>query len=174
MQSVVYSLPVLCGLHVRWPPCSADATWPSFSIWARDPLLYAITMDVVPPSQRSRWAALNSLRTLSFSASAVLGGYLADLHGYVFSFDITVIALLASTVTILPAWLYFPRSEGAVAATVADCGASPTTASSFATTTAPSLVAPLFGDQARSLSLLADPHGPAAETSAEEVTGAKA
>eukprot|EP00446_Apocalathium_sp_SHHI-4_P078245 CAMPEP_0177572088 /NCGR_PEP_ID=MMETSP0369-20130122/77777_1 /TAXON_ID=447022 ORGANISM="Scrippsiella hangoei-like, Strain SHHI-4" /NCGR_SAMPLE_ID=MMETSP0369 /ASSEMBLY_ACC=CAM_ASM_000364 /LENGTH=113 /DNA_ID=CAMNT_0019060049 /DNA_START=282 /DNA_END=624 /DNA_ORIENTATION=+ len=113
-------------------------------------------MDVVPPSQRSRWAALNSLRTLSFSASAVLGGYLADDGD-----DPSGLALL-------------PEVEGAVAATVADCGASPTTASSFATTTAPSLVAPLFGDQARSLSLLADPHGPAAETSAEEVTGAKA
>lgn len=80
---------------------------------ARDPLLYSITMDCVPPSQRSRWASLNSLRTLSFSASAVLGGYLADLHGYQFSFDITVLSLLVGTVFVVPALVWFPRAEGA-------------------------------------------------------------
>jgi len=79
----------------------------------RDPLLYSITMDCVPPSQRSRWAALNSLRTLSFAASAVLGGYLADTHGYQFSFNITVILLLCGLVVFLPAMIWFPRLEGA-------------------------------------------------------------
>jgi len=79
----------------------------------RDPLLYSITMDCVPPSQRSRWAALNSLRTLSFAASAVLGGYLADLYGYSFSFNITVVSLLAGLVVFVPTWLWFPRREGA-------------------------------------------------------------
>jgi len=79
----------------------------------RDPLLYSVTMDCVPPSQRSRWAALNSLRTLSFAASAVLGGYLADMHGYEFSFNITVIALLCGLVVFLPAIIWFPRREGA-------------------------------------------------------------
>eukprot|EP00404_Azadinium_spinosum_P045589 CAMPEP_0180809596 /NCGR_PEP_ID=MMETSP1038_2-20121128/64408_1 /TAXON_ID=632150 /ORGANISM="Azadinium spinosum, Strain 3D9" /LENGTH=81 /DNA_ID=CAMNT_0022850775 /DNA_START=69 /DNA_END=311 /DNA_ORIENTATION=- len=69
-------------------------------------------MDCAPPHQRSRWAALNSLRTLSFSASAVLGGYLADVYGYEFSFDITVMSLLLCTILILPAWVWFPRSEG--------------------------------------------------------------
>merc|ERR1719401_2945616 len=80
---------------------------------ARDPLLYSMTMDCVPASQRSRWAALNSLRTLSFSASAVLGGYLADHFGYTFSFDITAASLVACTLLFLPALLCFPRSEGA-------------------------------------------------------------
>jgi len=79
----------------------------------RDPLLYSITMDCVPPSQRSRWAALNSLRTLSFAASAVLGGYLADMHGYQFSFNITVVALLCGLVVFLPTMIWFPRREGA-------------------------------------------------------------
>lgn len=79
----------------------------------RDPLLYSITMDVVPQSQRARWAALNSLRTLSFAASAVLGGYLADVYGYQFSFNITVISLLAGLIVFLPAWIWFPRHEGA-------------------------------------------------------------
>jgi len=79
---------------------------------ARDPMLYSITMDCVPPEQRGRWAALNSLRSLSFSASAVLGGYLADHYGYQFSFSVTVVALLASTVIFLPGWIWFPRDEG--------------------------------------------------------------
>jgi len=79
---------------------------------ARDPVLYSITMDCVPVSQRSRWAALNSLRTLSFSASAVLGGFLADRHGYEFSFTVTIWSLLACTLFMLPAWLWFPKQEG--------------------------------------------------------------
>lgn len=83
---------------------------------SRDPLLYSMTMDVVPPEQRSRWSSLNSLRTLSFSASAVLGGYLADNYGYEFSFNITVVSLLACTVVFIPAWMFFPRSEGEGAA----------------------------------------------------------
>eukprot|EP00913_Durusdinium_trenchii_P014315 g13430.t1 len=78
---------------------------------ARDPVLYSITMDCVPQSQRGRWAALNSLRTLSFSASAVLGGFLADRHGYEFSFSVTIVSLLACTVFMLPALLWFPRKE---------------------------------------------------------------
>jgi len=101
----------------------------------RDPLLYSITMDIVPSSQRSRWAALNSLRTLSFAASAVLGGYLADLYGYEFSFNITVVALLAGLVVFLPAWLWFPYSEGghlgqedSAPSTMAACDGSPTSA----------------------------------------------
>jgi len=83
------------------------------TLQSRDPLLYAMTMDTVPPEQRSRWAALNSLRTLSFSASAVIGGHLADLYGYEFSFTVTVFTLLVTTLLIVPGWLVFPRSEGA-------------------------------------------------------------
>jgi MFS family permease len=79
---------------------------------ARDPLLYSITMDIVPESQRSRWAALNSLRTLSFSGSAFIGGILADMYGYELSFLITVISLGFCTLLFLPAWIYFPRGEG--------------------------------------------------------------
>jgi len=78
----------------------------------RDPLLYSITMDIVPTSQRARWAALNSLRTLSFAASAVLGGYLADVYGYQFSFNITVVSLLAGLLIFVPTMVWFPRSEG--------------------------------------------------------------
>jgi len=79
---------------------------------ARDPMLYSMTMDCVPESQRSRWAALNSLRTLSFSGSALIGGFLADKYGYDMSFHVTVISLLACTVFFVPCLVWFPRSEG--------------------------------------------------------------
>jgi len=82
---------------------------------ARDPMLYSMTMDCVPQDQRSRWAALNSLRSLSFSASAILGGYLADSYGYEFSFNITVLALIACTAIMIPVLVWFPRNEGLAA-----------------------------------------------------------
>jgi len=97
------SVLVACGCYLLRFAC----------LHARDPVLYSMTMDCVPLSQRSRWAALNSLRTLSFSASAVLGGYLADRHGYEFSFTVTIWSLLACTILMLPALLWFPKQEGA-------------------------------------------------------------
>lgn len=94
---------VACGCYLLRFAC----------LQTRDPILTSITMDLVPENQRSRWAALNSLRSLSFSASAVLGGYLADEFGYEYSFSVTVVALLASTVIMLPTMIWFPRKEGA-------------------------------------------------------------
>lgn len=94
---------VACGCYLLRFAC----------LQTRDPILTSITMDLVPERQRSRWAALNSLRSLSFSASAVLGGYLADEFGYEYSFSVTVVALLASTVIMLPTMIWFPRKEGA-------------------------------------------------------------
>ena len=36
----------------------------------------------MPPSQKARWAALSSVRTLTFSGSALIGGLLSDSYGY--------------------------------------------------------------------------------------------
>jgi len=77
----------------------------------RDPILNSMSMDTAPPEQRTRWAALNSLRSLSFSASAMLGGWFADRWGYEFSFTVTVYALLAGSVIMIPAMLLLPRDE---------------------------------------------------------------
>lgn len=96
-----------------WVACGSYLMRFAF-LHARDPFLYSMTMDVVPSSQRARWASLNSLRTLSFSGSALIGGYLADLKGYEFSFTVTVYALVAATVLFVPAWLAFPKSEGSI------------------------------------------------------------
>lgn len=113
--SAVFTLGIYGGGIVDVPPLWLSCTCYFLRygcLQARDPLLYSITMDIVPESQRSRWAALNSLRTLSFSGSALIGGMLADLYGYEFSFQITVVSLLLSTALFIPAWLHFPRREG--------------------------------------------------------------
>lgn len=82
------------------------------ALQGRDPLLYAMTMDTVPLEQRSRWASVATSSTYSFSASAVVGGYLADLYGYEFSFAATAASILATILLLLPGWLVFPKSEG--------------------------------------------------------------
>jgi len=78
----------------------------------RDPLLYSITMDTVPPDQKGRWAALSSVRSMTFGGSALLGGILSDSYGYTFSFHVTVLTLLGSTLLFLPVLWYFPANEG--------------------------------------------------------------
>jgi len=79
---------------------------------ARDPILNAIVNDVVPPEQKSKWNSFNSLRSLSFSGSALIGGLLADSYGYEFSFFVTVITLFVCTILLIPGWYYFPKAEG--------------------------------------------------------------
>ena len=46
-------------------------------------------MDNVPPSERGRWAALESLNMFSWSGSAALGGYLVGWIGMVPLFCMT-------------------------------------------------------------------------------------
>ena len=53
------------------------------------PLQESIMMDSVPKSTRARWKSLESVSTLGWCGSAVLGGVLADKFGYTFSFLLT-------------------------------------------------------------------------------------
>jgi predicted MFS family arabinose efflux permease len=96
----------------------------------RDPLLYSITMDTVPPDQKGRWAALSSVRSMTFGGSALIGGFLSDSYGYTFSFHVTVVSLLASTLLFLPVLRYFPAMEGR------DAAREPATVSGEPSTTA--------------------------------------
>ena len=68
-------------------------------------------MDCVPKSTRARWKSLDSVGVFGWCGSAALGGYLADLHGYAFTFLIT--AAVQGVATALQATLVFlvPRSE---------------------------------------------------------------
>lgn len=78
------------------------------------PLEESILMDFVPKSRRARWKSLDSIGIFGWCGSAALGGYLADVNGYAFTFLIT--AGVQYFATILQGLLIFlvPRSEARV------------------------------------------------------------
>merc|ERR1712136_285557 len=49
----------------------------------------SILVDFTPSSHRGRWSAVESLTSMAWSGSAVLGGVLADSHDYRFTFLVT-------------------------------------------------------------------------------------
>jgi MFS family permease len=53
------------------------------------PLEESISMDFVPKDQRARWKSLESIAQFGWCGSAALGGWLADKHGYSFTFLIS-------------------------------------------------------------------------------------
>lgn len=53
------------------------------------PLMQAMVMDLVPGQHRGKWASIASLRRLSWSGSAFVGGLLSDSHDYRFAFFVT-------------------------------------------------------------------------------------
>eukprot|EP00667_Euglena_gracilis_P008170 EG_transcript_8273 len=53
------------------------------------PLTKSVMMDFIPKRSRGKWTAVNSIASFGWSGSAVLGGWLVDVHGYGFSFHIT-------------------------------------------------------------------------------------
>jgi len=55
------------------------------------PLRESILMDYVPKSQRARWKSLEAISQFGWCGSAFIGGVLADLHGYTFTFIVTII-----------------------------------------------------------------------------------
>lgn len=53
------------------------------------PIDQSILQDFIPTRSRGKWNAVNSLFGMTWSGSAVLGGYLADKKGYSYTFLIT-------------------------------------------------------------------------------------
>lgn len=53
------------------------------------PTVQSMLMDLVPREHRGKWSGIASLRRLSWSASAFLGGWLSDAHDYRYAFFIT-------------------------------------------------------------------------------------
>lgn len=75
---------------------------------AASPLVQAIILELVPQKHRGKWSSIASLRRVSWSGSALVGGVLSDSHDYRFAFYITacvhsVSGLVLAAVTIL-AW----------------------------------------------------------------------
>ena len=80
----------------RWVVCTIYIIRTAF-INSTGALTRSVLMDNVPPSERGRWAALESLNMFSWSGSAALGGYLVGVIGMVPLFCTTAgIQFLAS------------------------------------------------------------------------------
>jgi len=56
---------------------------------ANTPLLTATILDLVPKEHRGKWGSLASLRRVSWSGTALLGGFLSDAHDFRYAFFIT-------------------------------------------------------------------------------------
>merc|ERR1712060_808685 len=52
------------------------------------PLLQSMIMDMVPKEHRGKWNSIASLRRMSWSGSAFVGGSLSDSHDYRYAFFI--------------------------------------------------------------------------------------
>lgn len=66
----------------RWLVCTIYILLTGF-INSTAALTKSVLMDHVPPSERGRWSALESLNMFSWSGSAALGGYLVGMIGMV-------------------------------------------------------------------------------------------
>lgn len=56
---------------------------------AASPLIQSIVMDMVPRQHRGKWSSIASLRRMTWSGSAFIGGLLSDSHDYRYAFFVT-------------------------------------------------------------------------------------
>lgn len=94
------------------------------------PLDRSILMDFTPSEQRGRWNAVESLTSMTWSGSALIGGLLSDQRDYRFTFLITAFVYATACVIYAPLLALVPRKEGdAAAAPPATTADRPETAS---------------------------------------------
>ncbi|KNC54407.1 major facilitator superfamily transporter [Thecamonas trahens ATCC 50062] len=75
------------------------------------PLDRSIVMDVVSKEMRGRWNTFEAIGAVSFTGSAVIGGYLVDATSYRTTFLITAALYSAGTSILIPILPFVPRSE---------------------------------------------------------------
>eukprot|EP00611_Tribonema_gayanum_P010496 TRINITY_DN2052_c2_g1_i2.p1 TRINITY_DN2052_c2_g1~~TRINITY_DN2052_c2_g1_i2.p1 ORF type:complete len:558 (+),score=249.24 TRINITY_DN2052_c2_g1_i2:100-1773(+) len=83
------------------------------------PLTRSIIMDTVPPAQRARWSALESVSTAGWSGSAVVGGLLVERCGMLANFAVTAALQAAALAPLLYVARHKPREGGAAPASAA-------------------------------------------------------
>eukprot|EP01134_Creolimax_fragrantissima_P001424 CFRG1424T1 len=66
------------------------------------PIHESVLMDFVPVARRGRWKSLQAISALGWSGSAMVGGLLADKHGYGVSFMFTALFQGLATLFYLP------------------------------------------------------------------------
>jgi MFS family permease len=98
---------------------SAADVWPMLTVFVvRNALMNctlgmsrSMIMDCVAKNNRSKWSAVESFSSFTWSGSALLGGYLADAHGYRFSFIITAGLHYVATAVLVPAYFSSRKLE---------------------------------------------------------------
>eukprot|EP00922_Rhytidocystis_sp_ex-Travisia-forbesii_P014576 GHVS01021788.1.p1 GENE.GHVS01021788.1~~GHVS01021788.1.p1 ORF type:complete len:417 (-),score=70.84 GHVS01021788.1:1009-2259(-) len=75
------------------------------------PIDRSIIMDYVSSKNRGKWNAVESLTSMTWSGSAVVGGLLADTHDYRYTFLITAGIYTVSLAMYLPLLWLVPRVE---------------------------------------------------------------
>jgi MFS family permease len=93
------------------------------------PIDRSIIMDFVPSDQRGRWNSLESISAMTWSGSAVLGGYMMDSHDYRYTFVITAWIYLAACVLRIPLLFLVPKQEKFVQAKIVSAMRSPISSS---------------------------------------------
>lgn len=82
------------------------------------PIDRSIIMDFVPSDQRGRWNSIESISAMTWSGSAVIGGYLMDQHDYRYTFVITAWIYLVAVAMRVPLLWLVPRTEKFVTAKI--------------------------------------------------------
>jgi MFS family permease len=76
------------------------------------PIDRSILMDHVQSNQRGRWNAVESVSTMTWSGSAMIGGYLMDHNDYRYAFRITALIYAVGLLTRIPMlWMVKDRKE---------------------------------------------------------------
>ena len=75
------------------------------------PIDRSIIMDFVPSDQRGRWNSIESISAMTWSGSAVIGGYLMDSHDYRYTFVITGWIYLVACCLRTPLLFLVPKNE---------------------------------------------------------------
>ena len=75
------------------------------------PIDRSIIMDFVPSGQRGRGNAFESISSMTWSGSAIIGGYLMDQHDYRYTFIVTAWIYTAAFIIRLPLLWLVPQKE---------------------------------------------------------------
>eukprot|EP00923_Selenidium_pygospionis_P060341 GHVN01106182.1.p1 GENE.GHVN01106182.1~~GHVN01106182.1.p1 ORF type:complete len:170 (-),score=24.82 GHVN01106182.1:396-905(-) len=76
------------------------------------PIDRSIVNDYIPSRHRGKWNAVQSLTGMTWSGSAMLGGFLSDTHDYRYTFIFTAMIYCVALVIYLPLLWLVPRKEG--------------------------------------------------------------
>eukprot|EP01071_Lankesteria_metandrocarpae_P008142 Lankesteria_metandrocarpae@DN4881_c0_g1_i3.p1 len=82
------------------------------------PIDRSIIMDYIPSKRRGIWNAVESVTSMTWSGSAVVGGILADTRDYRYTFFITACIYLVGSAVYVPLLWMVPKNEKDVLASI--------------------------------------------------------